>query len=230
MLVVLNPFGLTLWALHLVVTFWGLDALTAHGPLEHPPLPSYPVWPEQFHAQLFQNRSGRLAMVDLYYDWPGGRNMNLIHDQQGRILFDVEYNNRTSFYFTWGATRANDTCKVMHFPVGILTPQWMKGATYLGTASMDGHICHVWTKVNFITYYASVETGNPIAWRFWIDGAWFHVMTFEPGPFRLSEARWQAPPACFKKGGAETGLMDQKADHFMGMARVDLLRGEKRVE
>ena len=33
---------------------------------------SPPVWPEQLHAVLLQNRSGALANVDLYYDWPGG--------------------------------------------------------------------------------------------------------------------------------------------------------------
>jgi len=48
-----------------------------------------------FLAVLFQNRTGRLALVDLWYDFEGGRNMNLIRSQQGRTLFDVEWNNGT---------------------------------------------------------------------------------------------------------------------------------------
>ncbi len=30
------------------------------------------------HAVLLQNRDGALADVDLYYDYPGGRNLNII--------------------------------------------------------------------------------------------------------------------------------------------------------
>ena len=53
-------------------------------------------WPEQFHAVLFQNRSASLALTDLWYDWPGGRNLNAIRTQlTGRTLFDVEWNNGT---------------------------------------------------------------------------------------------------------------------------------------
>ena len=52
-------------------------------------------WPDQFHAQIFQNRSDHLALVDLWYDWPGGRNLNLIHSQLGSSLWDVEWTNGT---------------------------------------------------------------------------------------------------------------------------------------
>ena len=52
-------------------------------------------WPDQFHAQIFQNRSDNLALVDLWYDWPGGRNLNLIHSQLGSSLWDVEWTNGT---------------------------------------------------------------------------------------------------------------------------------------
>lgn len=46
---------------------------------------------------MFQNRSGHLALVDLWYDFEGGRNLNLIRSQQGRTLFDVEWNNGTRY-------------------------------------------------------------------------------------------------------------------------------------
>ena len=44
------------------------------------------------HATLqvmFQNRTGKLALVDLYYEWGRGRNANLIHAQQGSTLYDI---------------------------------------------------------------------------------------------------------------------------------------------
>jgi hypothetical protein len=38
-----------------------------------------------------QNRTGRLALVDLYYEWGKGRNANLIHSQLDTTLYDIEY-------------------------------------------------------------------------------------------------------------------------------------------
>lgn len=55
---------------------------------EAPPEP--PIWPETFHAVAVQNRSGSLALVDLYYEWGKGRNANLIHSQLGTTLYDIE--------------------------------------------------------------------------------------------------------------------------------------------
>jgi hypothetical protein len=44
-----------------------------------------------FHAVTVQNRSGSLALVDLYYEYPRGRNANLIYSQlSGSTLFDIE--------------------------------------------------------------------------------------------------------------------------------------------
>jgi hypothetical protein len=40
-------------------------------------------WPPLFHAILKQNRSGDLAAVDLFYDYEGGRNLNIIRDSTG---------------------------------------------------------------------------------------------------------------------------------------------------
>lgn len=56
--------------------------------------PSPPVWPEQLHAILIQDRNGSLADVDLWYDWPGGRNLNIIKSREdGSVLYDNERNN-----------------------------------------------------------------------------------------------------------------------------------------
>ncbi|QHO02264.1 hypothetical protein S245_045004 [Arachis hypogaea] len=92
------------------------------------PLPA--TWPDQFHSVLFNNRSGSLHKVDLWYDWPNGRNFNIIQHQLGVLTYDLEWDNGTS-YCTLHPF--NTTCKVVHFDVGILRPNWLDGATtFLG--------------------------------------------------------------------------------------------------
>jgi hypothetical protein len=157
-------------------------------------LPSPPVWPLQFHAVCFQNRSSHLALTDLWYDWRGGRNANIIHRQLGPTTFDIEWTNGTSFFFS---DQAGGGCKTLHFQVGILRPDWLNGARYLGRGEKDGFACDVWTKAEFITYYADVKTGRPVFWRFEGSGAEFHILRFEEGAV-LAEEGWQAPASCFR--------------------------------
>lgn len=45
-------------------------------------------------------------------------------------------------------------CKTLHFDVGILTPDWLKDAKYLGQTAADNFVTNVWTKAKFINYYA----------------------------------------------------------------------------
>ena len=52
-----------------------------------------PVWPEQFKSVMFQNRTNRLALVTLYYDWQLGANLNIISSQLGGTVWDLEWNN-----------------------------------------------------------------------------------------------------------------------------------------
>lgn len=55
-----------------------------------------PIWPEQFKAVMFQNRTNKLALVQLYYDWKLGANLNLISSQLGSAgppVWDLEWNN-----------------------------------------------------------------------------------------------------------------------------------------
>ena len=69
------------------------------------------------------------------------------------------YNNKTSYYFD----RELGTCKEIDFPVGILTPDWLANATYLGTDTVDTYDTHLWTKSDgFIKYWADVKTGLPV--------------------------------------------------------------------
>jgi hypothetical protein len=71
---------------------WGSMAAAALGE------PQPPVWPEQFTATLVVNRSSHLAELELAYDWPGGRNLIVIAKQQGPVVWDVEWNNGSSFF------------------------------------------------------------------------------------------------------------------------------------
>ncbi|XP_062188148.1 uncharacterized protein At4g14100-like [Phragmites australis] len=170
-------------------------------------------WPEQFHAVVFTNltESGsRLQMIDLYYDWPGGRNLNLIRDQlSGDPLYDVEWTNGTSYIFN------STSCRTILFPVGILPPDWLAaGAVYLGRESVDGFDCHVWTKVDFVWYYEDVATGRPVRWNFF-NGMQQHVMSFEVGVV-LEDSNWQAPAYCFNGRDAATAIDDVSADGVDG--------------
>ncbi|TVU41269.1 hypothetical protein EJB05_14772, partial [Eragrostis curvula] len=183
-----------------------LAAITAANAKTTPPsvagvAPTAPTpWPEQFHAVMFTNLTesgGRLQLIDLYYDWPGGRNLNLIRNQlTGDPLYDVEWTNGTSYIFD------SATCRTIRFPVGILPPHWLAGATYLGRESIDGFDCHLWTKVDFVWYYEDVATGRPVRWNFF-NGMQQHVMSFEVGGV-LEDSKWQAPAHCFNSDIADT--------------------------
>ncbi|XP_042388726.1 uncharacterized protein At4g14100-like [Zingiber officinale] len=158
------------------------------------PTPS--PWPLQFHAVLFMNYSGALSLIDLWYDWPRGRNFNIIRDQlDGPPFYDLEWNNGTSFFYTLDSPCS---CRSVQLEVGILRPNWLDGATYLGQKTVDGFLCNVWTKVDFIWYYEDVVTKRPVQWVFY-TGRTAHVMVYEEGAV-LEDANWQAPEYCFQKG------------------------------
>jgi len=65
--------------------------------------PATPPWPEQFHAVVITNmsaRGGGLQLIDLYYDWPRGRDLNIVRDQLSREpQWNVEWANGTAFLF-----------------------------------------------------------------------------------------------------------------------------------
>ncbi|KAF6134011.1 hypothetical protein GIB67_038302 [Kingdonia uniflora] len=158
--------------------------------------PTPTPWPPQFHSILFVNYTGSLSLIDLWYDWPNGRNFNIIQDQLGQILYDLEWNNGTIFTYTLGEG-STKTCRPKKIDVGILRPNWLDGAIYLGNKSVGGFVCNVWEKVDFLTYYEDVITKRPVHWIFY-TGRSAYVMTFEVGAV-LEDAKWQAPVYCFKK-------------------------------
>ncbi|GMQ09462.1 hypothetical protein CsSME_00052834 [Camellia sinensis var. sinensis] len=166
---------------------------TPSKPTDTDPIPT--PWPHQFHSILFMNRSGTLQKTDLWYDWPNGRNFNIIQNQLGKLTYDLEWNNGTSYIYT--LDDSDPECQVLHFEVGLLRPNWLDGAEYLGQRYMDGFLCNVWTKVEFVWYYEDVATKRPVFWVFY-SGYSAHVMTFEVGRV-LEDAKWQAPVYCFNE-------------------------------
>ncbi|RLN15385.1 hypothetical protein C2845_PM02G41480 [Panicum miliaceum] len=151
------------------------------------PTPTPTPWPPQFHAKLVMDYHGNLSVADLWYDWPGGRNLH--------------WNNGTSFFYT----PSRRACRSAAVGVGILRPDWLRpGAVYLGRRDAGGFDCHVWAKADFITYYEDVKTKRPVKWVFY-TGRIAYVMSFEVGAV-LEDAAWQAPEYCFNKDGgiAET--------------------------
>ncbi|KAK4371858.1 hypothetical protein RND71_007242 [Anisodus tanguticus] len=156
--------------------------------------PNPAPWPHQFHSLLFVNYTGSLSLIDLWYDWTNGRNFNIIQDQLGKLLYDLEWNNGTVFRYTLDDDK--EECSSSLIDVGILRPNWLDGATYLGQQFVDGFQCNVWQKVDFIWYYEDAVTKRPVHWVFY-TGRSIHVMTFEVGAV-LEDAKWQAPVYCFE--------------------------------
>jgi hypothetical protein len=138
------------------------SATAAAGAGAAPPTPT--PWPEQYHAVLIINRTnngGRLRQIDIYYDWPNGRSLNIVHDQlSGEPSWDVQWVNGTEYFFDAAS------CRTFQYDVGVLPPDWKArgGATYLGRERVDGFDCHVWSNFIFPRYYDDVATGRPVAW------------------------------------------------------------------
>ncbi|KAI3996771.1 hypothetical protein MKX01_041071 [Papaver californicum] len=115
--------------------------------------------------------------------------------QYGELLCYLEWNNGTSFIYT---LNSNKKCRTLKFDVGILTPNWLDGANYLGQEKVDGFLCSVWEKVDFIWYNEDVVTKRPVHGVFYA-GMEAHLMTFEVGAV-LEDEKWQAPVYCSESG------------------------------
>lgn len=123
-------------ALSILVMVWG----------EANDYPEPPVWPGRFHAMMWQSRGGDLAVVDLWYDYTQGRNLNIIQTQSGEEdgpLFDNERANGSTYYYL-PAKGKSKYCNIMEFNVGILRPDWLKGATFLGEEKYGIYDCYKW--------------------------------------------------------------------------------------
>ncbi|KAK4791673.1 hypothetical protein SAY86_032086 [Trapa natans] len=204
-----------------IVTFTSSSLLPpVHRVVEAGGAPVPTVWPDQFHALLLMNASGALSLVDLWYDWPNGRNFNIIRDQlSSSLYYDLEWDNGTSFYYRLDP--GLEQCRTLHFEVGVLRPNWLDGATYLGQSRVNGFLCNGWEKVDFIWYYEDVATKRPVKWIFY-TGREAHVLIHEVGAV-LEDAKWQAPSYCFTKTETVNGQISELS--LTGNFEASLLNG-----
>uniref|UniRef100_A0A0E0LQB3 Uncharacterized protein n=1 Tax=Oryza punctata TaxID=4537 RepID=A0A0E0LQB3_ORYPU len=183
------------WLLLLLLLLGATATAAAKGSKKlTPPAATAYEWPERYHAVVVSNQSNhRLQLIELYYDWPNGRDLNIVRDQLSGDppLYNVEWANGTSYLFDAAAS----SCRTFHFPVGILPPDWIATAAYLGRDTVDGFECHVWSNFLFSRYYADVATGRPVRWIF--HGNTRHVLVFEAGGVMEDSSKCQAPPYCF---------------------------------
>lgn len=186
----------------LLPLFLATATATHASPVPVPAAATLP-WPEQYHAVVITNlsasgRGGGLQLIDLYYDWPRGRDLNIVRGQlslsgEPGWTWNVEWSNGTAFLFD------AVSCTTFQFAVGLLPPDWKTapsgGAAYLGRDRVDGFDCHVWSNFLFDRYYEDVATGRPVSWTF--NGMQRHVLSFEAGAVMQDDSKWQAPASCF---------------------------------
>ena len=173
-----------------------------------------PLWPEQF--MLVQRKvvdpgaeggPNVNATTVTHYDWQ--RQVNLIQispdGNNSDVLHDLELGTGKSFYFT--PTRR--ACTPVNFSVGILRPDWLSNATYLGVVrpAAIGRPVRAWTKADFIDYYADVETCEPVAWYFHSMRAWFHTVLYVPDA-QVPDLLWFEPPNYCSSSTNSTGSIN----------------------
>jgi hypothetical protein len=125
--------------------------------------------------------------------------LNIIADQLGNVLYDNERANGSTYYYH----PADHTCNVIDMGVGLLKPDWLVGATYLGEVAVNTIKCDMWEQgsapddggVPFVTYYNKVGADTPIRWVFY-DGASFDVMRWAVNE-TANSTTWEIPPYCF---------------------------------
>lgn len=181
-------------------------AACAHGDARAAPIqaPIPRLWPSLLRAELKQNRNGSIANTTLCYDFAGGRNLNIIVGVHppSPPLYDNERENGTTYYYH--PSGGGGDCKVIDMGVGILRPDWLSGAKFVSTETVNGVVSHCFTQGEaprglgrpFVTYCASESDGWPTRWTFF-DGAIFDVASFQPGG-TCAEAEYAIPGECFK--------------------------------
>ncbi|CAM9447744.1 unnamed protein product [Pylaiella littoralis] len=95
---------------------------------------------------MSQVKEGDYGVVDLWYDYDAGHNLNVIQTQSGEEdgpLFDNERANGTTYYYSPAKAKAK-YCNIIDFGVGLLKPDWLKGATFLGEEECGIYQCTKW--------------------------------------------------------------------------------------
>lgn len=112
-----------------------------------------------------------------YYDWVAQANLIVITEDkdEGNPLWDLELGSGQSYYFHPGKD-----CMPTKFPVGILRKDWLAESEFLGERTFLGKKVLVWTKADFIDYYADAETCDPVSWYFHTMKARFDTIYYAP--------------------------------------------------
>ncbi|CAM9410017.1 unnamed protein product [Hapterophycus canaliculatus] len=95
---------------------------------------------------MTQVKNEDYGAVDLWYDYDAGRNLNIIYTQSGEEdgpLYDNERANGTTYYYNPAKAKAK-YCNVVDFGVGIIKPDWLQDATFLGEEECGIYQCHKW--------------------------------------------------------------------------------------
>jgi len=171
---------------------------------------SPPVWPSRFkilqrkspHGVESECQAGGCANTTTYYDWERQANLIIIRPDgaaEGDAMWDLELGSHDSYYFHPGP----QTCKYIHFPVGILRPDWLSGANYTGKSVVNGRTVLGWTKVDFIDYYADASDCTPVRWVFHTMQATFDTLSFLEGE-QVPDGSFFVPPSyCPNRTGQE---------------------------
>ena len=162
-----------------------------------------PVWPPRFtlvQRKIPDNASLGMSTTVTYYDWARGANLIVITPDAdpSAVLFDLELNSRHSYYFT----PSTQACTPMSFPVGILRPDWLSNATFLGHSIRNGRPVLGWTKADFIDYYADPATCEPVSWYFHTMQARFDTVYYANNASVANPAMLLPPAYCNATTGA----------------------------
>lgn len=196
---------LLLWHPAALAVLWPREALAAGGCSSARP----PIWPRRFTAlQRLVPVSdpdcsgGRCANVTTYYDWGMQANLLVIRPDGGGVndtLWDLELGNH--HYLFHPALRQ---CKFSELSIGVLRPDWLDGAAYLGESVVRGKRVQGWTKADFIDYYASAEDCTPVRWFFHKMNASFDTLTYSEGAAVPDASFFKAPAYCPNRSVSET--------------------------
>eukprot|EP00756_Hemistasia_phaeocysticola_P035093 Hpha_TRINITY_DN16560_c3_g4::TRINITY_DN16560_c3_g4_i1::g.133726::m.133726 len=156
-----------------------------------------PIWPPRFklvQRKVPDNATLGNSTTVTYYDWERGANLILITPDAdpGAVLWDLELNTHHSFYFY----PSTNSCTPLTMPVGILRPDWLANATFLGPSIRNARRVLGWTKVDFIDYYADADTCEPVSWYFHEMKARFDTITYSPNVSIPDPAMFDPPAYC----------------------------------
>jgi hypothetical protein len=128
-----------------------------------------------------------------YYDSAAGANLLLISPDQepNNTLWDLELNNRRSFYFHPSA----GDCFSEEMSSGILRRDWLVGATALGCSMLNGRAVFGWTKADFIDFFVdALDCRTPVRWYFHTMKTTFNLISYHEG-HTIPDRSMFIPPA-----------------------------------